>query len=47
MASSKKEKNEISPEKSKEVLTQILAKEENKTCADCLSKGNGLLGLFF
>ena len=39
MSYTKKEKLEISPEKSKEILTQVLAKEENKICADCLSKG--------
>ena len=39
MALSSKDTPEISPEKSKEVLAQVLAKQENKTCADCLAKG--------
>ena len=42
MASSKDEKIKITASKSKDILNLVLAKEENKSCADCLGKGESI-----
>ena len=36
---SSKQKQQISNEQAKNILNQVLAKEENKICADCHGKG--------